>query len=411
MEHGGKIVETLIGLGHLAPEDFVSFLSKNAGLASFNLANYDCTAPLISLIPKEFAIEHEVFPIDRLGPLLTVGMACPLDIATIQSLEEMTELRVKPILCTASDIRAAIRRYYGSPTEKPAAAPPPTGGPVPPEGLDAPLRLSNVARLLRLMEKLPALPETVERIRDIMAGPEPETRDIARVVGLDPPVAAKLLGVVNSAAYCLANKVDDLTIAVSLLGIKETYSLVLSCAVVNLLEKSKSLDYRAFWLDSMCCASAARIIAQATGNTQRFGVSAAGLLHDLGRAALSEVAPKLYGRIDSSQPTPVVLEQEEQVFGMTHAEAGYQVANQWGLPIEITEPIRFHHSPTLATQARESVAIVAIADAMTLAMGSAEDASVVFEGLDPARAILNLEMEDAASLWEEFRDGVAPRAT
>ena len=67
---------------------------------------------VLSLVPEAFAIEREVFPIDQLGKLLTVGMVCPLDTATIDDLEEITGLKVKPLLCTRNDLHDSVIRYY-----------------------------------------------------------------------------------------------------------------------------------------------------------------------------------------------------------------------------------------------------------------------------------------------------------
>ena len=107
---GGKIVETLISLGYLNAEAFVSFLARQPGVASIDLSKYEIPRELIGLIPREMAVKHEIFPIDRLGRLLTVGMVCPLDSATVKDIEERTGLRVKPLLCAPNDIRAAIER-------------------------------------------------------------------------------------------------------------------------------------------------------------------------------------------------------------------------------------------------------------------------------------------------------------
>ncbi len=110
---GEKTVDTLIYLGHMNPEQFVRFLASQPGTPSISLRNYHITDELLKLVPKEFAQRHEVFPIDRMGRLLTVGMVCPLDSAAIVELEEITGLKVKPMLCTHTEIRWAIGKYYG----------------------------------------------------------------------------------------------------------------------------------------------------------------------------------------------------------------------------------------------------------------------------------------------------------
>jgi len=410
-EKGGKIVEILLGMNCFTPEDFVTFLAKQPGVASINLSNYHTSPDLVHLVPVEFALEHEVFPIDRMGKLLTLGMACPLDSATIRELEQETNLHVKPLLCTADDIRKAINLYYRVPMAETSAAGTEADSPAQGiEDLEASLRLSNVARLLRLIEKLPALPETVERLREMMADPDVSLANVANAIALDPPVAAKVLGAVNSAAYGISQRVDDLNVAVSLLGLKETYSLVLSCSVVNMFERSKTFDYREFWVESMSCASAARMLANRTGNSKRFGIFAAALLHDLGRVALSEVAPELYGSIDQGLPVQQVLEEEERKLAVTHAEAGYQLAQAWGLPPEIAEPIRFHHTPQLASEAQVNVAITAIAAALAHATACPDADPNPFIGLESALSELELTPVLLNALWEQFQGHNAANA-
>lgn len=109
---GKKLVETLSEMGALRLSDFERLMARQPGIASIDLDNYRIPPELIELIPEEFAVRHKIFPIDRLGKLLTVGMACPLDEKTIAELNERTGLRVKPILCSFDDIDACIRRYY-----------------------------------------------------------------------------------------------------------------------------------------------------------------------------------------------------------------------------------------------------------------------------------------------------------
>lgn len=109
---GGKTVDMLIYLGHMDAHQFVNFLARQPGIPSISLENCKISKELLELVPEEFAVKHEIFPIDRLGQLLTVGMVCPLDSKAMQELEEITGLKVKSMLCTHREIREAISRYY-----------------------------------------------------------------------------------------------------------------------------------------------------------------------------------------------------------------------------------------------------------------------------------------------------------
>ncbi|HEO71965.1 MAG TPA: hypothetical protein ENN80_11935, partial [Candidatus Hydrogenedentes bacterium] len=109
-EQGGKVAEKLIGLEYLDMRDFVDFLSRQPGVASIDLFNYQIPEDLPGLIPREFALKHEVIPLDRMGKHLTVAMACPLDTMAIRELEALTGMKVKALLCSVNDIRVGLRR-------------------------------------------------------------------------------------------------------------------------------------------------------------------------------------------------------------------------------------------------------------------------------------------------------------
>lgn len=99
--------------GFLDVETFERFLGNQPNTAAIGLSNYNLTAEVYELIPKEFAIEHDIFPVDKMGRMLTLGMVCPIDWRTIDEVAKMTGLTVSPFLCSAVDIRNAYEQHYG----------------------------------------------------------------------------------------------------------------------------------------------------------------------------------------------------------------------------------------------------------------------------------------------------------
>ena len=389
---GGRVVENLINLGHLATDTFAAFMGRQKGVASINLSRYDVPAELCGLVPKEFALKYEVFPIDRMGRLLTVGMVVPIDVDVRADLEQITGLRVKAMLCSAVDIRAAILRYY----PKDGALPAPD---VP---IETAMRLESIARIVREMDSLPTLPETVAKVEQAVHTPNVSLRDIADIVIGDPPIAARLLRLANSAAFGLQNKVETVEMATALLGLKETAAVVLSSAVVNMVERSKSFDYSKFWADAIFAAGAARIIAEKVNLTEKSGVFTAGLLHDIGRFALSEAVPARFAKLGTGLSGAALIAEEERVLGIAHPEAGYELANHWGLPPEICDAIRFHHAPELSLEHPLPAKIVALAAAMAEAQpyAPADDAALhALCGSYPA--MLNLDARTLYGVYEE----------
>ncbi|HOE67314.1 MAG TPA: HDOD domain-containing protein [Candidatus Hydrogenedentes bacterium] len=397
---GGKTVDNLIALGHLDVDAFVKFLAKRPGMASIDLSQYEIPKEVVSLVPKEFAIAHEVFPIDKLGSLLTLGMVCPLDRITIGKLEEATKLRIKPILCSPEDIRKAIQRYYPSSDATTSEAPASVSTLA---SIETSMRLTSVAALVRKMDSLPVLPETVQRVREAMQDPNRSVGEVAEIITLDPPLAAKVLSVANSAAYGFPRRVDNLTLAVSLLGLRETYTIVLSAAVLDVFEKSAYFDYKRFWVEAMCVAAAARVVAKACLKSQQAGVFAAGLLHDIGRVVLAEVAPKPYAKVGQELDGLALVAAEEQILGLAHTEAGFELASHWSLPPEIAAAIRCHHHPEQAADHQDMAAMVSLADVLAHSRGkTVVDNKGLFDDHATAMNILGIDAETAEAMLEEF---------
>lgn len=414
-QKGGKVVEILIASGHLKSDAFVRFLSRQ-GMASIDLRHYQVPQELISLVPKELAVRHEIFPIDKMGRLLTLGMACPLDSATVKHIEETTGLRVKALLCPAEDIRDAIRRYYPVgedhfvEVQRPGAQP--TGKTLRPasppsekreaDRIDTGIKLSRISKLIHELDSLPVLPATVARVRESMSDMEISTRQVAEFITKDPPIAAKVLSVANSAAYGFPNRVDSVDLAVALLGLRETYAIVLSAAIINLFDKTKRFDYKTYWEEAMNCAAAARILAKASGKKRDAGVVTAGLLHDIGRIALLETVPELYSNVSPHLTGNDLIQAEEYAVGLTHTEAGHELALRWNIPPEIAEAIRFHHRPRDAGTAQDQVAIVYLAEAWTRRNGTtSEDAKRAIEDARPMFDVIGLTEATTKQAFEE----------
>jgi HD-like signal output (HDOD) protein len=364
-EKGGKVVANLISLHHLDTSDFLKFLSRQPGVASIDIQNYTVPREILDLVPADFVAKHEILPIDKMGRELTIVMACPLDAKTIEDLEALTGLKVRPLLVSLLDIGEAIAHYYPQAAQFELVAPPEAAE----EVVDTvtlaraenTLNFEVICQLIRELKTLPALPETVAEVQRKMEDLDSSTADIARVVAKDPALTAKVIGLANSSAYGFSHRVDSVEMAATLLGLREVYAIVLGSSVVDYFEHSKFFDYKAYWRRSLCCATASRIIAKACGYKDQSWVFTAGLLHDLGRTVCAEVMPDRYVQMTQDLSHAALIQHESELLGIAHPEVGYILANEWDLPHEISEPMRYHHEPALATENRELVFIVALA--------------------------------------------------
>ncbi len=404
---GGRTVEILVSLGYLDPAAFTRFLARQPGIPSINLQHYEVARETLTLVPRKFAVDNEVFPLDRMGNLLTLAMACPLDTETIQKLETQTGLRVKPVLCAPGDVRQAINRYYrGEPSSENTGeqGAPESSAEDTVKALAGVMRLSSVAHMIRQIQYLPGLPDTVRRVKEAMGDSEISVKEIAEVLSADPALAAKVLSVANSAAYGFHQRVAEVGHAVSLLGLRETYSIVVAAKVIDMFDDKKNFEYRSFWRTSLDCAAAALAFAKASPIVKRAsGVFTAGLLHDIGRIALAEVAPERYARVESALRGDALLDAEHEVMGLTHAEAGHELARHWELPPEIASAIRFHHTPEEAEEGK----VLATLTALASVAANADNEGIaltdeLFAGQESRLELLGIDSSELKSILSEY---------
>lgn len=397
VEEGGRVFEILIDKGYLKKEDLTRMLNEQVGLPPIDLKNFHVSPKVVSLIPRELAHERLVLPIDRVGNLLTVAMACATDPDTIQLVERMTRLRVTAMLCRLDELDAAIERYFRVDEEDETAAsyfgapavepqPPRVGPPAPeaplspaPSSASAPAvapavapeeaegigRRDRVLAMLSDIDALPASRETIDRIEEAAQDPHYPVRDLATICATEPVLVAMMLSITNSAAYGMPDKVDNAYLAATLLGTSGTLRMVKICAEAQARKPASRFNYQTFSLQSRFCAAASQALARATGKIPFATALTAGLLYRIGQLALAVMLPDEYDRLGTTAAGPSLLQAEQALFGLTHAEAGGVLMRQWRLPEVITESIRLYPYPERAKEFDPVAAVVAMAAHMT----------------------------------------------
>ena len=111
---GGRLGSNLVQLGYLTEEDITSFLSKQYGVPSINLAHFEVDPSVIKLVPAEIAQKHMVIPINRKGNVLTVAMADPSNIFAVDDIKFLSGFKVEPVVAAETSIKNAINKHYDS---------------------------------------------------------------------------------------------------------------------------------------------------------------------------------------------------------------------------------------------------------------------------------------------------------
>jgi len=92
--------------------DLTAFLSKQYGVPTINLADYDVDAQVIKIIPAEIAHKYQIVPVNRAGSTLIIAMSDPSNIFAIDDIKFMTGYNVEVVVVAESSIKTAIDKLY-----------------------------------------------------------------------------------------------------------------------------------------------------------------------------------------------------------------------------------------------------------------------------------------------------------
>lgn len=106
--------ESLIRLGFATEENIAQALTCQYGFPYLPLANYEIDAEVLASVPLSLCRQFDLVPIDKIGKSLTIAIANPLNLKAMEDVELITGCTVQAFVSTATDIRNAINKYYGS---------------------------------------------------------------------------------------------------------------------------------------------------------------------------------------------------------------------------------------------------------------------------------------------------------
>ncbi|MFO7982948.1 MAG: type IV-A pilus assembly ATPase PilB [Desulfuromonadales bacterium] len=109
---GNRLGSSLVKLEFLSEEELSAFLSRQYGVPSINLGEFEIDPNVIKIVPAEVAQKYQIIPINRAGSTLIVAMSDPSNIFAIDDIKFMTGYNVEVVVSSEVAIRAAIDQYY-----------------------------------------------------------------------------------------------------------------------------------------------------------------------------------------------------------------------------------------------------------------------------------------------------------
>jgi|GEM_PF-2979729 len=231
---------------------------------------------------------------------------------------------------------------------------------------------------------IPTIAPMLRKLLVLIEDPAVSMNELSKFILKDPSLTARVIKFVNSPIFKsrFSHPITSVNQAMLMLGINSVKGILLGVMVSNYMDKTME----GLWLHSAGCAEASKIIAELTLNVDLIeDITVSAILHDIGKVILNTKYPQKYRAVllNSKNGETYILEEEINIFEVTHADVGSWLVHKWNFPIVLTETIKYHHHPTMSKNAKIHCSIVNLADCLIKAFGFGYSGDNLIPLLDP----------------------------
>ena len=200
---------------------------------------------------------------------------------------------------------------------------------------------SDLRRVIGTIGELPSLSRTYIELAQAAEDPNTSLTTVAKIMGKDIAMVAKVLRLVNSGFFGLAQTVTSLEAAVAYLGMETIKNLALATDTFKVFTLAPGIAPS--FEDMQRRAQRAAVIMGTLPLPARLhdvGIVSA-LLHDIGELALACKLPHEFcAALELARATGCSqVEAEEQIIGTSHAEIGAYLLGLWSIDSLVIEAV------------------------------------------------------------------------
>jgi putative nucleotidyltransferase with HDIG domain len=218
--------------------------------------------------------------------------------------------------------------------------------------------------------RLPPFPAVALRTLNVLAGTDTSLKELCDLIRPDPVFSAEILRIANSPLVAFPKEITSVLQASMLLGFRRLRRLVITVGLRSYLDNSSTPLLRSCWRHSAACAMVAERAARWNSIDRDFAYTA-GILHDIGRVVLATLGAPSYATLieRAADQTWDVLQNERELFGMDHCQAGRLLVTAWKLPEDFIAITSHHHDPL--THEEDATEVIRLSCMLADALGFA----------------------------------------
>jgi HD-like signal output (HDOD) protein len=180
---------------------------------------------------------------------------------------------------------------------------------------------------------LPTLPEVALKAREVAEDPNATSTRLAKVIGNDVALAARIIKVANSPIMRASRKVEDLGMAINRLGTTFTSNLVTGLAMEQMFQATSDVIdkiMRATWARSTDVAGIATVLCRAYTKLRPDQATLGALVHRIGALPILTYAEE-HAELAND---PFTL---NKIIDDLHGQIGSVILKHWDFPDELRD--------------------------------------------------------------------------
>lgn len=256
--------------------------------------------------------------------------------------------------------------------------------------------------------ELPSFPDVAVRVRKVLADEQVSNDQIARVVGSDAGLAARVFTLANSVALNRGGRtISELKTAVNRIGHNNVRTAAVSFAIAQLRRAAElrhiAKELEALWQEATMVAALAYAIGSRAGKINADECMLAGLLHNVGKIYILARANR-HGNLFRD---PATL---SQVIRDWHSNVGKAIVENWGFPDHISEAVADHENIDRHAGHPDVTDVLTVAVMMSGFAGHETDLELNMQGVK-AFWRLELDNEKCVHIMNGCKDEIAALRT
>lgn len=261
---------------------------------------------------------------------------------------------------------------------------------------------------IQQQKELPTLSPAVQRILSACEDRGISQTALAEVLAEAPTIAARLLGLANSAFFGQSGGVHSLPHAIAVLGMVTVRSVTAGLIFSGTFDTRRCPAFRPerYWLSAVMTAAFAQQLAPQVAAGVRpplDSVYLSGLLHNIGLLALVHLDPDEMNRAltaYAAAPERTLGAHIRDVLELDHYQAGVWLGSKWHFPRDLLLVMEHHYNPAYRGDHWPLVLVEGLA---------ARWANQIIDGFDTLRdepeamTLLGLSAPAVADLWRRMQ--------